>query len=85
MNHTTQSIITVIVIIAATVAVIPAFVASAYADFGTSNTATQTANPTSTATGDGVDADFSSGICQQIAQSGAFGNSINKIGDFVDC
>ncbi len=69
----------------------------AFAQFDTTNTASQTSTQTGTATGGaggagglsvlggnanggrGGDASVDQGVCQQIAQSGAFGSSTNRI------
>jgi hypothetical protein len=77
MNHTTLALVAVLAAIG-----FYTFVAtqSAAADFDTSNTITQSASNTATATGgnDG-DASISQSICQQAAQTGAFGDASNKL------
>ena len=78
MNYTTLALVAVL---AAAIGFYT-FVAtqSAAAVFDTNNTVSQTATNTATATGgNGGDASISQSICQQAAQSGAFGSSSNKI------
>jgi hypothetical protein len=90
-----KSIVTAIVIIAATVAVIPAFMVPANAQFNTNNTiGSKTVNQAqfgvggaggaggvgifgSADGGNGGDVKQSQGFCEQNAQSGAGGFSIN--------
>jgi hypothetical protein len=84
----TTATIAAIAIVAA--AAVPFFVTPAFAQFNTSNSASQSATQTGTATGgagvfgNGGSASVDQGVCQQIAQSGAFGSSSNQIG-FSDC
>ena len=77
MNHTTLALVAVLAAIG-----FYTFVAtqSAAADFDTSNSISQTASNTATATGgnDG-DASINQSICQQAGQSGAFGSSSNNL------
>ena len=77
MNHTTLALVAVLAAIG-----FYTFVAtqSAAADFDTSNSISQSASNTATATGgnDG-DASINQSICQQAGQSGAFGSSSNKL------
>jgi uncharacterized membrane protein len=77
MNHTTLALVAVLSAIG-----FYTFVAtqSAAADFDTSNSISQTASNTATATGgnDG-DASINQSICQQAGQSGAFGDVSNKL------
>jgi hypothetical protein len=88
MNRTSLAI-TALVIVAATAI---GFVStqSAAAQFNTSNSASQSANQNGTATGgaggisvfgsaNGGSATVDQAICQQVAQSGAFGSSSNSI------
>ena len=77
MNHTTLALVVVLAAIG-----FYTFVAtqSAAADFDTSNTISQTATNTANATGgNGGDASINRNICQQAGQSGAFGDSSNKL------
>ena len=79
MNHTTLALVAVLAAIG-----FYGFVAtqSAAAVFDTDNTVSQTAANVATATGgNGGDASVNQSICQQAAQSGAFGESSNKLKD----
>ena len=84
MNHTSLVVVAAILVAAAAIG----FVAtqSAAAQFDTSNTSTQTASNTATGIGgnggdggDGGSVSIDQSICQQAAQSGAFGDSSNKL------
>jgi hypothetical protein len=93
MNHTNLAIVAAILVAAAAIGFLTT--QSAAAQFNTDNSASQSATETGTATGgnggaDGISvggsADASGGsarvdqgICQQAAQSGAFGSSSNTI------
>ena len=83
MNHTTLTLVAVLAAIG-----FYTFVAtqSAAAQFDTSNTSTQTASNTATGIGgnggdggDGGSVSIDQSICQQTGQSGAFGESSNKL------
>jgi hypothetical protein len=80
MNHTTLALVAVLAAIG-----FYTFVAtqSAAAVFDTSNTSTQTASNTATGIGgnggDGGSVSIDQSICQQTGQSGAFGESSNKL------
>jgi uncharacterized membrane protein len=81
--NTSLGIIAAILVAAATGFVT---IQSAAAEFDTSNTSTQTASNTATGTGgdggnggDGGSVSIDQSICQQAAQSGAFGSSSNKL------
>ena len=83
MNHTTLALVAVLAAIG-----FYTFVAtqSAAAQFDTSNTSTQTASNTATGIGgnggnggDGGSVSIDQSICQQTGQSGAFGESSNKL------
>ena len=81
----TMTIMAVLAIVAAAVVAIPAFVTPTFALFDTNNIASQSASTslnagiTNTNTGGSSTNSISqsSSICQQIAQSGAFGSSTN--------
>ena len=84
MNHT---ILALVAVLAAAIGLY-GFVATqnAAAQFDTSNTSTQTASNTATGIGgnggnggDGGSVSIDQSICQQTGQSGAFGESSNKL------
>ena len=90
MNHTSLPIVAAILVAAAAIGFLTT--QSAAAQFDTSNGASQSSTETGTATGGnggpggifgsggpGGSASVDQGVCQQIAQSGAFGSSSNTI------
>jgi hypothetical protein len=87
MNKTSLAIYALVIVAATAIGFLTT--QSAAAQFNTSNSASQSATQTGTAAGgafgnggnggNGGDADVDQGICQQIAQSGAFGSPSNTI------
>ena len=95
MNHITLALLVVLAAVIGFYAFVAPQIAAAQ-DFNTNNSASQSSTQTGTATGGadgsldlciffcnghGGDASVSQNICQQIAQSGAFGISTNDIAD----